>query len=174
MIIIPVFYQTHLKSQLRLSEYLMLMILINLLQSIKKVSLETLATACPLPILFESRRKKVQRFLSLNCFNVKTILFPIIITWLEMYFTPKQVIYVVMARTSWGCINLFMVSVVWEKRAFPVYFELLPKLGQSNFSEQKAILTPVLPIFQKYKTVILGDREFCSIHLANWLRSQNV
>lgn len=49
---LPVFYQTHLKSQLILSEYLMLKILINVLQSIKKVSLETLATRCAIAALF--------------------------------------------------------------------------------------------------------------------------
>jgi hypothetical protein len=65
MTMLPEFYQTHLKSQLSLAEYLVLKILINLLQSIKKVSLEALATALPIPITFESRRRKIQRFLSL-------------------------------------------------------------------------------------------------------------
>jgi hypothetical protein len=64
MIMLPEFYQTHLKSQLNQAEYLLLKILITLLQSIKKVGLETLATALPIPIIFESRRKKIQRFLS--------------------------------------------------------------------------------------------------------------
>lgn len=62
---LPLFYQTHLQSQLSRSEYLLLTILLNLLQSIKQVKIETLATALPLPITFESRRKKIQRFLSL-------------------------------------------------------------------------------------------------------------
>ncbi len=35
---LPLFYQTHLKSQFSLVEYLLLKILINVLQSIKKVS----------------------------------------------------------------------------------------------------------------------------------------
>ncbi len=53
LIILPKFYQTHLKSQLSLAEYLLLQILINVLQSIKKVSLEALANALPVPIEFE-------------------------------------------------------------------------------------------------------------------------
>lgn len=36
----PVFYQTYLKSQLGFAEYLMLKILINLLQSIKQLGIE--------------------------------------------------------------------------------------------------------------------------------------
>jgi len=49
------FYQTHLQSQLNRADYLLLTLLVNL--SIKQVKLETLATALPLPITFNSRRK---------------------------------------------------------------------------------------------------------------------
>jgi hypothetical protein len=174
MKMIPVFYQAHLKSQLSRAEYLFLQILINILQAIKNVNLEKLATALPLPILFESRRKKIQRFLSQPNWNIETIWLPIIRVWLESYFTPGQVLYVVIDRTSWGCINLLMVSVVWEKRAIPIYFELLPKLGNSNLAEQQAAIGKVLPLFKSYKTVVLGDREFCGVQLANWLKKQQV
>lgn len=171
---LPVFYQTHLKSQLKLPEYLLLKILINVLQSIKSVSLETLATALPLPILFESRRKKVQRLLSLPCFKIETLWFPIIKLWLSTQLEDNPVIYLVIDRTSWASINLLMISIIWDKRAFPVYFELLPKLGSSNCAEQTAALTKVLPLIKNYKTVLLGDREFCSVKLANWLREQGL
>jgi hypothetical protein len=50
---------------LSLADYIFLKILIAGVQSIKKVSLETLATVLPIPITFESRRKRIQRFLSL-------------------------------------------------------------------------------------------------------------
>lgn len=171
---LPLFYQTHLKSQFSLAEYLLLKILINILQSIKKVSLETLATALPIPITFESRRKKIQRFLSLPSLSIEKIWFPIVTTMLSTYFPLNKMIYVVIDRTAWGCINLFVISVVWDKRAFPIYFELLSKLGSSNQDEQKAVISQVLPLFKDYKTCVLGDREFCSIKLANWLREQDV
>ncbi len=74
-------YQTHLENQLEPSELLFFNILINVLQNIKQVSLEKIATALPLPILFESRRKKIQRFLSLPSLNIKTLWFPIIKDW---------------------------------------------------------------------------------------------
>jgi len=60
---LPLFYQTHLKSQFNLAEYILLLILITLLQSIKKVSLEALATTLPIPIRFESRRREYRDFL---------------------------------------------------------------------------------------------------------------
>ncbi len=171
---LPIFYQKHLKSQLSLPEYLLLKILINLLQSIKKVSLESLATILPIPITFESRRKRIQRFLSLPNLKIEKIWFPIVTEWLETQFTSETIIHVVIDRTNWAWVNLFMVSVVWDKRTFPVYFELLPKLGSSNVEEQTAIISQVLPIFKNYRICILGDREFCSVKLANWLGQRNV
>jgi hypothetical protein len=67
-----------------------------------------------------------------------------------------------------------MVSVIWDKRAFPIYFKLLPKLGSSNIDEQQKILSQVMPIFQNYKICVLGDREFCSVKLAKYLQSLGV
>ncbi|MEA5557387.1 IS4 family transposase [Nodularia spumigena] len=171
---LPTFYKTHLKSQLNLAEYILLKIIIILLQSLKKVSLEALATALPIPIKFESRKRKIQRFLSLPNFTIEKIWFPIVKTFLEIYFGDEELIYVVMDRTAWGRINLFVISIVWDQRAIPVYFELLSKLGSSNFEEQSGILKKIIPIFNNYKICILGDREFCSIKLANWLREKGV
>ncbi|MHC5855373.1 IS4 family transposase, partial [Nostoc sp.] len=171
---LPEFYETNLKRELGRAEYLLLKILINLLQSIKTVSIEALATALPIPIFFESRRKRVQRFLSLNYITIEEIWFPIIKSWLEIYFPLNEVIYVVIDRTNWGCINLLMISVVWDKRSIPIYFELLSKLGSSNFDEQKVVFNKALPLFNDYKTVVLGDREFCSLKLANWLTEEKV
>ncbi len=67
-----------------------------------------------------------------------------------------------------------MVSVIWDKRAFPIYFKLLPKLGSSNIAEQQNLLSQVAPIFKNYKVCILGDREFCSVKLAKYLQSLGV
>ncbi len=57
-----------------------------------------------------------------------------------------------------------MVSIIWDKRSFPVYFELLSKLGSSNLEEQKRILSQVFPIVSNYNVCVLGDREFCSVN----------
>lgn len=59
-----------------------------------------------------------------------------------------------------------MVSLIWDKRAIPLYWVFLPKLGVSNLSEQKTALLPVFPLLKGYKTVVLADREFCSVELA--------
>lgn len=96
--------------------------------------LETLATALPLPIIFNSRRKKIQRFLSLPQLTVEKIWFPIVQSWLKTEFEPAYVLYIAIARTNWGCINLLMISWIWDKRAAPLYWELLPP-GNSNARE---------------------------------------
>ena len=67
-----------------------------------------------------------------------------------------------------------MVSLIWERRAIPLYWPLLPKLGNSNFELQTTNLQPVLPLFSKYKVIVLGDREFCSVDLGNWLKQKGV
>ena len=44
---------------------------------------------------------------------------------------------------------------------------MLPKLGNSNLSEQTLALQQVLPLLKEYKVIVLGDREFCSVDLGN-------
>jgi hypothetical protein len=88
----------------------------------KSVSLEKLAAALPpfpwrfppgavaaspLPILFESRRKKLQRFLSLPIFQVEKLWFAIIKSWLAAVFTSNQTIY---ALTDSNWLGLYQLN----------------------------------------------------------------
>ena len=168
------FYQTHLESQLSARDYIFLQILINVLQAVKKVSIEALANALPIPITFESRRKKLQRFLSLPNFTIKDIWTVIVKEWLSETFMKKEVVKVAIDRTNWGLINILMVVVIWKKRGIPIYFELLGKLGSSNLEEQTAILSKAIEVLKDYKICVLGDREFCSVKLANWLSERKI
>jgi len=59
-----------------------------------------------------------------------------------------------------------MVSAIYQKRAFPIFWTLLDKQGASNSAEQQQVLRPVIRLLKKYKLVIIGDREFHSIELA--------
>jgi hypothetical protein len=67
-----------------------------------------------------------------------------------------------------------MVSLIWERRAIPLYWSLLPKLVNSNFESQITNLQPVLPLFSEDKVILLGDRKFCSVDWGNWLREKGV
>lgn len=60
---LPKSYQICCQRQLKNAEYLTLTILVFLLQTQKQVSIELLATLMPYPIMFESRRRSIQRFL---------------------------------------------------------------------------------------------------------------
>ena len=74
-----------------------------------------------------------------------------------------------MDRTQWKERNLFVASLIKEKRAIPLNWFLLDKKGSSNFSEQKRLLKPVLRLLEGYEVVIIGDREFGNVALADWL-----
>jgi hypothetical protein len=114
MKMLPPFYQKALEKQLKPTEVLFLNLLINVIQDIKEVSLEKIANALPLPILFESRRKKVQRFLSLPILNIQKVWFPIIKNWLDENFQSRSRIHLVIDRTKWQRKNL--IDLLHESR----------------------------------------------------------
>jgi len=171
--ILPPLAQTHLENQLSSSQLLFFSLIINVLQDLKSVSLEKIATTLPLPILFESRRKN-QIFLSLPIFQLEKLWFGIIKSWLAQEFTETATIYVVIDRSSWGWINLMMIRSIYEKRAMPIYWELFKELKSSSLTAQPKFLTKVLRLLTINQTVGLGDREFCSALLANLLREKNL
>ncbi|MCL1463883.1 IS4 family transposase [Argonema galeatum] len=172
MNLLPKFYTQYLETQLKRAEFLILSMLVVMLQQYRSVKLEELAGQFPQKILFESRRKKLQRFLSLPHLTVEKIWWPLFSYWLTNNFESTSVLYIAIDRTQWGLINLIVVSLIYEKRAIPIYFEILPKLGNTNSSKQIAVLSKVLPLLKNYQKVVLGDREFCAVDLAQWLRSQ--
>ena len=94
--------------------------------------------------------------------------------WLTTYCSFGQRLSLAIDRSQWGCINLFTIALIWQKRAIPLYWCLLPKLGNSNLQEQTLALQQILPLFKEYKVIVLGDREFCSVDLGNWLKTMGV
>lgn len=72
----PPFYQVCLQANLTPVQYLTLQMLITLLQRHRTVQLEKLAALFAQPILFESRRRNLQRFLLLPQLSVKLLWFP--------------------------------------------------------------------------------------------------
>ena len=65
MKMLPQFYQNHFQQQLTRAQCIVLSLLLALIQQQKLVRLEALAEAFPLLIKFESRRRRLQRFLIL-------------------------------------------------------------------------------------------------------------
>lgn len=171
---LPPSYQTCLTAYLSEVQRITLQMLIELLQKERQVSLERLATLFAQPIQFESRRRNLQRFLMLPQLSTQALWFPMVKYWLRQTFKPGQQLHLVIDRTQWKTHNLLMVSVVYGKRAIPLDWQLLDQQGQSSFSEQKQVLHRVLEVVRRYQPVVLGDREFHSVTLADWLRQQRV
>ena len=169
---LPELYSKHLKKQFNYPQYLILLILLNLLQNLKTVRLEELARRFPVPIQLRSRVKKIQRFLSLEQFNIKTLWFPILKSWLEEKWNKNKMICLVIDRSQWREINLLMFSMVYNQRAIPVYFSLLSKKGNSSLEQQKQVLEPAIKLLKESKITVLGDREFCGVELGKWLSEE--
>jgi hypothetical protein len=171
---IPQFYHSCLNNYLSESQQLTLEILLWLLQVHKQVKIERLAALFPVPILYESRRRHIQRFLVLPNLSLPLIWFPLIKYILRTQIPYSSRVILAVDRTQWGSNNLLMVAVIWKKRAFPVYWQFLDKAGSSNTSEQIAVIRPVLKLFSRYEIVVIGDREFRSVELAYWLKTKKV
>ena len=171
---LPTYCQICFQKQLKKAEYLALSLLIFLLQINKQVSIESLATGMPYPILFESRRRGIQRFLKLPMLTVEKLWFPLIKYILRTKFSQQKELRIAIDRTQWRDKNIFVISLIYKRRALPLYWPILPKKGCSNIQEQKKLINPVLSLLRKYKFVIIGDREFGSVKLGKWLCTKNV
>lgn len=188
----PAFYQTTLRAHLNESQYLTLQLLLLLLQAHRQVKLSVLASVFPQPIQYQSRKRNLQRFLVLPQLSVKLLWFPLIKYWIRQAQTGRNLNrdqrrrlsklqhqrygYWIIAidRTQWKGRNVFMVSLVWGTHALPVYWEVLESVGNSDLTTQKRLLKVVLPLFQNYRVLVLGDREFHSPKLAEWLDGRGV
>ena len=77
-------------------------------------------------------------------------------------------------RTQWKGRNLFMVTIVWGTHALPLYWELLNHEGNSSLATQKRLLKIALKLLKPYPVLVIGDREFHSPKLAQWLDERGV
>lgn len=162
-------YQTLLQSKLTPPQYFLCDLLLFLLQTFRSVKLEQLARHLPVPILMESRRRKLQRFLYLKSWTVEMIWWPLISRWLAQKFNPGTTLHIAIDRTQWCQTNLIVLSLIYRNRGIPIHFHYLEKLGNSNYDEQIAFLEPLLELLSPFTIVLLGDREFCGVDLAKWL-----
>ena len=72
-------------------------------------------------------------------------------------------LFLLLDRTQWQERNLMMVSLGWGKHAIPIYWQLLPKKGNSSLRQQTKMLVPVLRLLRSYQVLLLADREFHSV-----------
>ena len=169
---LPEFYHKCISQLLTPRQYGTLRIIILILQSYRTIQIEKLASILPIPIKYQSRRRHVQRFLMIPQLTTQCIWFPIIKKWLKINQNRKKVCYLALDRTRWQERNLFVASLIKNKRAIPLNWMLLGKKGNSNIVEQRRLLKSTLRLLKGYQVVVIGDREFGNINLADWLSKQ--
>ena len=52
-----------------------------------------------------------------------------------------------------------MISVLWKKRALPIYWHILSHKGASNLTKQKVVIRLVIKLLKGQKIMITGDRD---------------
>ncbi len=171
---LPSFYQETLEKYLTNKQIITLKMLVWVLQTHKEVRIERLAANLPLPIQENSRRRHIQRFLKSDNLSVVLLWFPIILAIISRCFKPQSQLVIAIDRTQWRDNNILMASVIYLKRALPIYWCILDKDGCSNFQEQQKILRPIIRLLKDYQLVIIGDREFHGCQLRKWLHRQGL
>ena len=171
---LPQFYQNHLQKYLSESQLITLKLLVWLLQSQKTIKIERLAATLPLPIQQNSRRRHIQRFLNQTRLSVVILWFPLIKEIITQRIPKAGQLIIALDRTQWQANNILMASAIYQKRALPLFWIFLSKKGASDLREQQIVLRPVIKLFKTHQVVIVGDREFHSVELAQWIDSQGV
>jgi hypothetical protein len=145
----------------------------------KRAHLYELGKALPGKGKLESRVQKLRRWLS-NPRICPEQFIPLYLHLLAPLLVSLPQVVLIIDRTAWKrlgvYVNLFICSVAFKGRSFPLYWRVLPTRGCSSFTDQKALLEPVFqalkvhPPLAPTRKVILADREFCAPRLARWIR----
>ena len=101
---------------------------------------------------------------------------PWLLTW---FFKPEEPLTLTMDRTNWQIgkckVNFLMIGVVYRRMAIPLMWTLLPKKGNSNFSERRALLDRLFKHIPKSRVKnLLCDREFVGNEWFDWLKKQKI
>ena len=144
--------------------------------AVRTVNLSELAVGFGAEAEISSRYRRLQRFFALLKLDYTELA-----SWIfKLFFwDEEQLFYVVIDRTNWYWgkrkINVFTLGIAYEGLAIPLFWMLLPKAGNSNFEEQKKLITRFVKCFGKGKVLgILADREFGHGHLFKWLNKQKI
>lgn len=169
----PPFYLDHFRSLLSPRDFLLLQLVVRQLDSRLSLKLESLATALPYPIQANSRLRKLQRWLLLPVWVASSLWLPLVYLWWQQIYPPGTPILLALDRTQWQDVNLLCLSWVYRKRAIPLLWLTLSGDGASNLEQQCQLLSKFIPP-SDYTFIVLGDREFCSVQLAQWLEQHGL
>ena len=84
--------------------------------------------------------------------------FPIVKKIINQEFSDSSQLILTIDRTQWKNNNIFVIAVIYKKRALPIYWQVFQKKSSTNLAEQKALIKPVLRLLKKYKLVVIGHQ----------------
>ena len=121
-----------------------------------------------------SNYRRIQRFLAL--FEVDYLLMAELMVHL---LPPHRQWQVTLDRTTWQfggfTINILLVGLVYQGVAFPLFWTLLDKKGNSNTAERIALMERVLTVLPAPRIqVLIGDREFIGQQWFSWLKQHHI
>ena len=122
----------------------------------------------------KSNYRRIQRFLALFDLDYD-LLAEVVVTLLP----PRKDWLITLDRTHWQFgqlqINILLVGIVFQGVAFPLYWTMLPKKGNSNTQERIALMEPVLALLgpERIRAVVC-DREFIGQAWLQWLDKQGL
>ncbi len=152
--------------------------MVALLLQGKKAHLYELGKALPGKGNENSRVHKLRRWLSNPKIEPKIFL-PLFLAVMAPFLVHFPELTLIIDRTDWKKrgehINLFICSIAFNGRSFPVFWIPLDKKGCSSLKEQKELLEPVFkaisehPMLSQKRINVVADREFCSPKLPEWV-----
>ena len=127
---------------------------------VQTVSLHKLAAALPTSVERESNLRRIQRFIARYAFNLE-----LVARMIYSLLPVKTGLVLSMDRTNWKFgdfnINILMLGVTYKGIVFPLMFSLLPKRGNSNWEERKALVERFIRLFGSgCIDCLVADREF--------------
>lgn len=146
---------------------------ITLIKSLT-VNLVRVATLFQSDAKVDSNYKRLQRFLRFYKINYDFIANFIIAV------TPKPEKYILtIDRTNWKFgktdINILMLAIVYKDMSIPLYWDLLPKRGNSSTGERIEIIDKAIALLGKDNIrSIVADREFIGIKWFRYLENRGI
>ena len=140
----------------------------------RSVCLYRLANALPGTAKPSSHYKRLQRFLS--GFDLDLA----VLARLMVALTRQEPPFILaLDRTNWKFgkaeLNVLVLALVHQGVAFPLFWKVLGKAGNSNLAERTALLGEYLSVFGNSSvTYLCADREFGGEVFARWLLEQKV
>ena len=121
----------------------------------------------------DSSYRRLKRFLTDYSICYKSIA-KLILHWL-----PIESYTLCLDRTNWEHgqkdINFLVLSIAWEGCSIPIFWELLPKKGNSNSQERIKLMKRCLKIIPADKIeCLLADREFIGVEWFKWLMDNEI